>query len=221
MIKALFLSLFFGMIIGNLNASKAMAQSHSHANDWLFFDLGEVIVTGNPSAGYHYVPGVLNYLEAARQAGYKTALITNIPEAWGSSCDLKFAGLQDFLGSRLHEELAFNWQLFDAVVMPPFDRYRKPHRFMFLNALSLGCNGRALFVGENQSEVATAGSLGFATYAAPINSTPYPSLSQVETLLNTGFHFEQPAACDFMPLLTQVLDPTDLPNGIDGCTINP
>jgi FMN phosphatase YigB (HAD superfamily) len=212
--------------IGALPALSEEASVYTdYTDDWLFFDLGEVIVTGTPTDGYHYTPGVLEYLQAARTAGYKLALLTNIPETWGLSCAEKFTALQEFLGLRLQEETVFNWKMFDAVVMPPFDRYRKPHRLMFLHALSLGCNGRALFVGESPSEVSTATDIGFATYTVPPDaSTPLPSLNQINGILSGGFHFQYPAACNFEPLIASVLLPEDIasgPQGFAGCTVTP
>ena len=98
--------------------------ARAQAADWVYFDLGEVIVTGNPTDGYTFVPGAIDFLKALRAQGKKTAALTNIPEAWGTTCGAKFAKLKDFLGSRLHEPSPFDWSLFDAVLLPPYDRYQ-------------------------------------------------------------------------------------------------
>jgi FMN phosphatase YigB (HAD superfamily) len=200
-------------------ATPASAQGQG-AGDWLFFDLGQIIVDGNPTDGYRFVPGALDFLRDARAAGYKTALITNIPETWGATCAAKFAGLQTFLGDRLLEETPLDWRLFDAVVMPPFDRYRKPERFMFLHALSLGCGQRALFVGENAGEVAVAAAIGYATFMGTEQESPYPALTQVPELL-TAFHFQHPDACDYASVLADALQPEDAAAGVTGCAVAP
>ena len=192
------------------------------AKDWLYFDLGEVIVTGNPTAGYTYVPGAMAYLTAMRAQGYKLALITNIPESWGATCELKYQTLQTFLGTRLHEPVPMEWTKFDAVVVPPFDRYRKPHPFMFLAGLANACPGRTLYVGELAQEVQTAKGLGFATFHAPTGGpSPLPEPTLVQQLLDTQFTFQQPAGCDFSGIVPPVLAPQDAQNGVVACVVDP
>lgn len=197
------------------------------AKDWLYFDLGEVIVTGNPTAGYTYVPGAMEYLSTMRAAGFKLALITNIPESWGATCGLKYQMLQTFLSDRLHEPAPMEWTRFDAVVVPPFDRYRKPHSFMFLVGLANTCPGRALYVGEVAGEIGTAKTLGYATFQTPSTGpgepvqSPLPPLATVQHLLDTAFTFEQPEGCNFTDLFDPVLAPQDQPSGVAPCVIDP
>ena len=210
-----------GCVTATFGTTSARAAD---AADWLYFDLGEVIVTGNPTAGYTYVPGAMDYLKAMRLQGYKLALVSNIPESWGPSCGAKFANLQTFLGTRLHETIPMDWTLFDKVLLPPFDRYRKPHPFLFMRALLNACPGRALYVGEEQAEVSAAKGLGFATYKSseqPGSSGPLPSLADVTTLFDEGFSFQDPAECDFSALIQGLLLPQDQAQGVQACEVTP
>lgn len=192
--------------------------------DWIYFDLGEVIVTGNSTAGYTYVPGAIDYLRDMRQRGYKVALVSNIPESWGAACSAKFDGLKDFLGTRLHETVPMDWLQFDKILLPPFDRYRKPQRYLFMRALENACPGRALYVGENPGEIAAARNIGFATYhssESPDSSGPLPDPATVVRLLDNEFSFAEPAGCEFNSIISSLLLPQDVQNGIDGCAIVP
>lgn len=192
----------------------------SSAPDWVFMDLGEVIVTGNPTDGYTYVPGVLDLITSLKQAGLKIALISNIPEAWGASCDLKFAGLQQFLASRLNEPTPFDWPLLDRVILPPFDRYRKPQPLMFINALAAACPGRAVFIGEDPDEIKAASTIGFATIDTSLLAGGLPDVSGITQKIENEFNFAHPAACSFLPLIDQALEPQDA-GLVEGCVLQP
>ena len=194
-------------------------SAKAEAADWVYFDLGEVIVSGNPTDGYTYVPGALDFLKALRLAGYKTAALTNIPEAWGATCGAKFDMLKEFLGSRLHEPVPFDWTLFDAVLLPPFDRYRKPHKYMFLNGLANACPGKALYIGENAPEIGIARALGLATFHME-PGLPLPTVAHAAELIASDFTFVEPEQCDFQPLFQQVLLPADQ-GAVSGCHVVP
>lgn len=195
------------------------APVQAKAADWVYMDLGEVIVTGNPTDGYTYVPGALDFLQNLRDAGLKLSLLSNIPEAWGATCDLKFTMLRQFLGSRLHEPDAFEWTRFDGIALPPFDRYRKPHQFMFVNALHHACPDRALFIGENANEIAVAKGLGMATHTI-VEGAALPTVAEIEHLLDNEFTFHQPEACAFDGLYSHILQPADVGH-VTGCIATP
>lgn len=191
----------------------------ANAADWVYMDLGEVIVTGNPTQGYTYVPGALEFLQALHEEGFKLALMSNIPESWGTDCQVKLHTLEQFLGSRLNEPAPFDWTRFDAVVLPPFDRYRKPHQFMFTYGLARACPERAIFIGESQSEVDMAKGLGMATFHKD-HGVDLPKVDAVRDALAADFSFEHPAACDFEPLFAEILQPQDV-GVVQGCAANP
>lgn len=182
-------------------------------------DLGEVIVSGNPTDGYTYVPGALDFLQGLRDAGLKLALMSNIPESWGATCQMKLATLQQFLGSRLNEEQPFEWMRFDAVVLPPFDRYRKPHKFMFTHGLHHACPERAVFIGESQGEIDVAKGLGLATFHKD-HGVDLPTVDTVKQALEDDFTFEHPADCNFDAIYGDILQPDDV-GVVAGCAAIP
>lgn len=191
----------------------------ARAADWLFLDLGEVVVTGNPTAGYRYVPGVREYIAARRAEGLKIALLSNIPEAWGATCGDKFATLRTFLGSRLTEAEPFDWTMFDLVVLPPFDRYRKPQPLIFVSALEQACPGRSAFIGESVVEVAAAAELGFATFHKT-HEAPLPEGEGLEAMLAT-FQFQHPEGCDFDAAHAAVKLAQDADLDVRACSVVP
>lgn len=198
-------------------ASRAVAE----APDWIYMDLGEVIVTGNPTDGYTFVPGALEALAAIRSQGKKVALMSNIPEAWGATCGDKFTTLQTFLGSRLNEPQPMDWTMFDAVVLPPFDRYRKPQPLIFVTALENACHGRAMFIGESEPELAKASELGFATFSKSSLEQSLPVGAELDQLLDEGFTFQHPADCDFSAALAEAHLPEDAGANIRACVVVP
>src|SRR5207245_1507645 len=97
--------------------------------------------------------------------------------------------------SFLDEHLAggpFPWTKMDAVVLPPFDRYRKPHPYPFLRGLATACPGRALYIGELDTEVQAARAQGFAGYQKTTTDTPFPTVADVSTALDAQYTFTPP-----------------------------
>lgn len=198
------------------------AMGEAAAPDWIYMDLGEVIVTGNPTAGYRFLPGALEFLDELHASGLKVALITNIPESWGARCTAKVDNLKEFLQARIHGEDATYlsrvlWPRFDAVIVPPFDRYRKPQSLMFVQGLANACPGRALYLGENAAEIALATRLGYATR---LMGKEVPKVSELLHLLDANFNQVHPANCEYRSQLDDVLQPDDQ-GVVTGCIVAP
>jgi hypothetical protein len=146
-------------------------------------------------------------------------LVSNIPESWGASCDLKFAGLKTFLDSRMKGPQTLDWTMLDKVILPPFDRYRKPKTFMFMSALANACPGKSVFLGEDASEIKAASDLGFATYNTT-TEVRLPTLEQLDKLLQEEFSFPNPQDCQFDQLLNEQLEPQDV-GVVQSCILTP
>jgi FMN phosphatase YigB (HAD superfamily) len=187
----------------------------------LFFDLGEVIVTGNPTDGYVWVEGMQEHLAELRAQGFQVGLVSNIPEAWGETCEKKFETLQAFLESNWKDEVPFDWSILDYVVVPSHDRYRKPHPLMFLTALDQVCEEKALYMGEDPAEIERARQLGLATIRVSDLQTPLVPAVELNRRMAEEFRFAYPAGCDFAPLYERVLAPADRGLGIQACVIEP
>lgn len=207
-----------------LAEASAQADEVDEGEGWVFMDLGEVLVTGNPTDGYTYVEGAFDFLRDLRAAGYKTALITNIPESWGSTCGAKFQNLRQFLASHLNEPIPMDWSVFDKVLLPPYDRYRKPASYLFVQALAQACPTRALYLGESQDELDIAKAWGFATRSmtaageVAANSV-LPTVVEIEALMMSDFNFQHPANCNYSSLVQQTLLPNDQ-GLVSGCVIS-
>lgn len=201
-----------------LACGSQQASADTPAN-WIYMDLGEVIVTGNSSTGYSFVPGALQLIADLKAAGNKVALVSNIPESWGATCAEKFAGLKTFLDTRLNEPTPMDWTILDRVVLPPFDRYRKPKPFVFMSAMANACPGKALFMGEDDLEVASARLLGFAAIDTKEEAL-LPSVQKITDLFDTDFNFVHPQDCGYDSILTSHLEPQDV-GLVSGCVITP
>lgn len=199
-----------------LGAQYAMAETPAN---WVYMDLGEVIVTGNSTIGYKFVPGALQLIADLKATGHKVALVSNIPETWGTTCAEKYAGLKTFLDTRMIEPPTLDWTILDRVVLPPFDRYRKPKPFVFMTAMANACPGRAIFMGESEPEVAAAQQLGFAAINTK-NEIQLPGVQKIQDVLNTDFRFTHPQDCGFDAILNAYLEPQDVGH-VSGCVITP
>ena len=204
-----------------LCSSLAILAAPAPAADWVYFDLGEVILTGTTTTGYTFVPGVIENLSQLHQAGYQIGIISNTPEAWGANCQAKFTFLQNFITPLLKEPKPFPWTSFNNVVLPPFDRYRKPQPFMFLQGLAQACPGRALYISESQSELDGAKKLGYATYLKSSSPVSWPSATAIKRLLDEQFHFAYPSNCDLQPSIAASLLEQDRSSGVAACTTIP
>ncbi len=209
MVKSLLVLIAFTSAI-----STAQAQTN-----WVYMDLGEVIVTGNSTDGYDFVPGALTLIADLRAAGTKVALVSNIPETWGAACSQKFAALKTFLDTRMNGPQTLDWTILDKVILPPFDRYRKPKTFMFVSALANACPGKSIFLGEDAAEIKAAKDLGFATYNTEVEVN-LPTIDQIDKLLIDDFSFPNPQNCDFDQLLNAQLETQDI-GVVQSCILTP
>lgn len=190
--------------------------------DWVFADLGETVVTTDANNQDSFIPGVLDNLRALKAKGFKLGLITNIPEKWGQNCNERYNTLRDFMAKHLKDHATFPWELFDAVVMPEADRYRKPHPFMFIAALSQVCpsRGRALFIGENAQERFTAVALGMPASVDGYGLPYFPTPDEAENILR-DYKFSAPANCNFTATFRATLLPEDQAAGVPACVVHP
>ena len=175
------------------------------AKPWVFFDLGEVILTGSPVKGYRYLNGANRWLRELKAQGYQLGLITNTPGAWSDTCQGQYEALREFIASRLVHPEPFPWQLFDLVVLPPSDPYRKPHPFMFVNGLEHICQEKVLFMGEDLQEVNMAAQLGLATLR--VTTKPrWPKNKELAAAF-AAFHYTYPEKCAFKKVYEEILAP--------------
>jgi phosphoglycolate phosphatase-like HAD superfamily hydrolase len=180
------------------------------AADWVYFDVGETLVTASGDDAYRLVPDATARLDAVAAGGFEIGLISNIPAAWGATCREKLAKLQDHLAKGLAAGAAgatFPWTRVHAAILPPEDRYQKPKPYLFTLARAHACPGKALFVGENAAEVAAARDAGLA--ALQVATGELPTVDQMKAALAAA-----PAGCAPAPRPVAALLPGD--TALDG-----
>ena len=122
-------------------------------DEWVFFDMGDVLVDTEQPKRLHYVKGAEAFLNSLRSHGYKIGLLINIPQHFGKTCDEKFKKLKHVLETTWTDKSSLKWGLFDRIFLPPNNEYRKPHPLLFLQAMSISCPASIVFFGEDLSEV--------------------------------------------------------------------
>ncbi len=137
----------------------------------VFFDLGDTLINkvnfNDPKSKSHYMPGAREHLQTLQKSGYLVGLITNIPDEWGATIELKIETMKKKVAERWEEKEPFDWEIFEGrVIVPPKDELRKPNPYMFVQAKSIAAKDKlkVLFEGEDSVEVAIAESQGFGAY---------------------------------------------------------
>lgn len=150
----------------------------------IYFDLGDVLIDTHDTTQLKYVPGAELYLQTLLQGGYPVALIANIPETWGKTYEEKLQSLKNYVGKLWREPQSFPWQIFDRILLPPNDQLRKPHPFLFQQALSYPDLCQPFYQGEDPTEVNVAASLGMGTYLVPTTENPpRPKFAPLQILI--------------------------------------
>lgn len=167
-----------------------IAESVTCPRPLVFFDLGETLITSRKlesgASENRFLPGASELLEGLSKDDFKLGLITNVPDEWGPTDELKVARLKSVVReSWPREELAslIRWELFDlGVSVPPRAELRKPHPHLFevarARATELGCP--AVYLGETQGEILAARAAGLGAIQVGIpGQSFFPSRSEI------------------------------------------
>jgi FMN phosphatase YigB (HAD superfamily) len=111
----------------------------------------------------HYYQGALNYLIELKSKGYQLGLITNIPETFGSDYDAKLLTLKKFISDNWDDQISFNWDLFDDIILPLKNTELKPNPVMFEKAIEHANHCPVSYISENPKEIVAASDTGLAT----------------------------------------------------------
>jgi FMN phosphatase YigB (HAD superfamily) len=159
---------------------------------WVFFDLGNTLVSADPGESMHYAPGARDYVKQLRLRGFRVGMVSNVPESWGSSHKEKLSRLKRTVREEWSRDPAakpMDWSDFsDALIfLPPGTEHRKPAPYLFRAALSQvvleegETRCQVIFQGDDPSEVETArkeGMLGFVIS----KDSPFPAIDELERL---------------------------------------
>lgn len=150
----------------------------------VYFDLGNVLIDTTNETQFKYVEGAEIYLQSLSRREFRLALITNVPDTWGRTQAEKFRSLKSYVAKYWIEPRPFPWEAFDRILIPPADKYRKPHPYLFQQALQYPDRCQPLFQGEDPAEVETAARLKIATYLVPEKATPrHPKFAPISKIL--------------------------------------
>ena len=130
---------------------------------WVYFDLGDTIVSTKDIKHLKYMNGAREYMEELKREGFKIGIISNIPESWGMDYDEKFQSLKKMIADGWDEERPFDWSIYDDVILPLKNSERKPAPTLFIEAINKAQSCPSVYIGESVDEITAAGNAGMAT----------------------------------------------------------
>jgi beta-phosphoglucomutase-like phosphatase (HAD superfamily) len=129
---------------------------------WFYFDLGDTLINAKDMNHLRYFPGVRVYLRQLKSHGLRIGMITNIPESWGTDYPQKLRALKKVISQGWDEREAFEWELFDEIILPLRDTERKPSPVLFLQAIDRAWLCPSAFISESNAEIDAARKEGMA-----------------------------------------------------------
>lgn len=163
---------------------------------WVYFDLGDTVISTKDFSHLHYFKGAREYIEELKRQGLKIGIITNIPESWGQDYNQKLLALKKVIQDGWEEQTPFDWSVFDEVILPLNDSEMKPAPGMFMRALEKAGDCPSVYIGESIKEIATAKSLGMAAKLFKENDSElYIPLAQMEDYLKNNYQRSYDREC--------------------------
>ena len=154
----------------------------------MYFDLGDTIVDTKDMKHIHYYQGSLNYLLELKNKGYQLGMITNIPETFGSDYQAKLATLKKFIQDNWDDPIAFNWDIFDDIILPLKNIERKPSPALFEKAMLHANNCPASYISESPTEISAASNTGLATHLFVMSDPEmYVPVSNIKAYLKSNY----------------------------------
>jgi phosphoglycolate phosphatase-like HAD superfamily hydrolase len=144
-----------------LPSSRADAPQDPCGRGWVYFDLGNTLVNTADWDHLKYMPQAREYLRDLKASGFHLGLISNVPESWGATPEAKIAALKNEIAKTWSETDAFDWTVFDSVLLPPTNQDRKPAPYLFLEARGVAGHCKLAYEGEEAAEVKAATDAGF------------------------------------------------------------
>ena len=128
---------------------------------WVFFDIGNTLIDTTNENHYRTLPQAHEYLRALHDAGFHLGAISNVPESWGATQEAKLARLKLEIASVWTESQPFEWNAFEAILLPPTNADRKPAPFLFKQAVGIAAGCRIAYEGDDAPEIQAAAANGF------------------------------------------------------------
>ena len=163
---------------------------------WVYFDLGDTIVSTKDLKNIKYMKDAREYLENLKHEGFKIGIISNIPENWGMDYDEKLSSLKKFINGGWSEDRPFDWSVFDEVILPLKNSEMKPAPTLFLKAINKAESCPSVYIGEGPKEIAAARELGMAAKLfVETDKENYIPVMQVKSFITNNYHREYDKDC--------------------------
>jgi hypothetical protein len=162
----------------------------------IWLDLGRVLVSDPAEGPMRYLPGARDYVNGLVRAGYSIGAIINIPESMGQPGNYasKLQALKDFLADNWGDQPAFDWSVFDHVLLPLWDRELKPAPKLFKDARAISrSEGKVgLYQGETRAEVVAAHANGVPGFHIKHDPSGRPQFLAEDRILDFVEHPRPP-----------------------------
>ena len=174
-------------------SGKVMAQDKK---PWVYFDLGETIVSTKDMKHIKYMKGARDYMDELKREGFKIGIISNIPESWGMDYDEKFQSLKKVIQDGWDESQPFDWTVYDEVILPLKNTEMKPAPTLFLKAIERAQTCPSLYIGESPKEITAAENVGMAAklYIAT-DEEIYIPVEKVRSYIKINYHNDYDRDC--------------------------
>ena len=163
---------------------------------WVYFDLGETVVSTKDMKHIKYMPGAKGYIEDLKREGFNVGIITNIPETWGMNYQEKLETLKKVIQDGWDDSQPFDWGVYDEVILPLKNSEMKPAPTLFQKAImrSEGCP--SLYIGESIKEIDAAKNLGMAAHLFDEHSSDkYIPIDSVTDFIEVNYKLEYERNC--------------------------
>ncbi len=167
-----------------------------HKSLWVYFDLGDTVVSSKDMKKIKYIPGAKAYIARLHQQGFKVGMISNIPETWGMDYDEKLASLKKAILDGWVDTEAFDWQAFDEILLPLKNTEMKPAPHLFLKAIDVAQSCPSIYIGESQNEIKAAESHGMAAKLYdPTQSELYVPILELKNYILNNYKISYDEDC--------------------------
>ena len=163
---------------------------------WVYFDLGDTIVNTKDMNHIKYMKGAREYLKDLKREGFKIGIVSNIPENWGMDYDEKLLTLKKIIQDGWDEEEAFDWSIYDEIILPLKNTEMKPAPTLFLKAIAKAQSCPSAFIGESPKEILAAQNVGMAAKLFDENdAVPFMPVYEVKSFIVNNYHIDYDKDC--------------------------
>lgn len=181
------------LFLASLFAFNAKAQDKK---PWVYFDLGDTVVSTKDMKHIKYMKGAREYMDELKREGFKIGIISNIPEAWGMDYDEKLLTLKQAILDGWDEAMPFDWSVYDEIILPLKNAEMKPAADLFIKAINKSESCPLAYIGESPKEIKAAEDLGIAAKLFNENDQEiYIPIVQIKSFLAQNYHREYDKDC--------------------------